>query len=120
MLHPANDLPARHCYYANMAEHSRPKRFTNWYLRDWMKTLGIKQADLVEKTDLGTTAISLLYNDRQDYTPSIIRDVSSALNIAPYELLMHPDDAMALRQLRKDALQVVRSSEAFERTGTNG
>lgn len=94
--------------------HSRPKRYTNWYLRDWLKTLEVSQAQLAERTDLGKAAISLLFNDRQDYSPPIIRDISKALNIAPYELLMHPKDAMALRQWRKDAFVVVRTSEAFE------
>ena len=110
--------------------HTRPKRYTNWYLRDWMRTLGVTQADLIERTELNKTAISLLCNDRQDYTPEIVRDMAGALNVATYELLMHPEDAMALRQLRRDALQVVRTTEAFQspaepqnrgrRTGTEG
>jgi transcriptional regulator with XRE-family HTH domain len=107
-----------------MADHSRPKRYTNWYLRDWMRTLHVRQADLVEKTDLNTTAVSLLCNDRQDYSPAIIRDVARAMNIAPYELLMHPEDAMALRQLRRNAVQVVETSKTLdsprEATGTGG
>jgi hypothetical protein len=45
--------------------------------------------------------------------------------VHPYELLMHPEDAMSLRQLRKDALTVVKTSKtlqepANDRTGTNG
>lgn len=124
MLHVANDPPRRPCYYARMADHSRPKRYTNWYLRDWMRTLSVRQADLIEKTDLNTTAVSLLYNDRQDYTPEIIRDVARALNLAPYELLMHPEDAMALRQLRRNAIQVVETSKTLDTsrdgTGTDG
>ena len=107
--------------------HTRPKRYTNWYLRDWMRTLEVTQADLIERTDLSKTSVSLLCDDRQDYRPEVIRDMALALNIAPYELLMHPDDAMALRQLRRDAIQVVRNTRTFEaptegdtRTGTNG
>ena len=106
--------------------HSRPKRFTNWYLRDWMAALHVSQADLVERTDLGKTAISLLCDDRQDYRPQIVEDIARALNIAPYELLMNPADAMSLRQLRNDALTVVRNTEKLAkrdgppRTGTDG
>lgn len=113
------------CYIARV-KHTRPKRYTNWYLRDWLAMLGVGQSQLVEKTDLSKTAVSLLYNDRQDYTPAIIRDVAMALNIAPHELLMHPEDAMALRQLRRDAFRVVESTRAFDEpandlgTGTNG
>lgn len=116
----------RRTRYCRGVSRTRPKRFTNWYLRDWMKALSVRQADLVDRTEYGKTTISFLVNDQQDYNPEIIRDLSAALNIAPFELLMHPHDAMGLRQLRKDALQVVKSSEALdraveaERTGTDG
>lgn len=92
-----------------------------------MASQHVKQADLVGRTGLSKTAISLLVNDRQDYSPEIVRDVASALNIAIYELFMHPDDANSLRRLRKDALQVVRTSERLDKievandlTGTDG
>lgn len=91
-----------------------------------MRVLHVRQRDIVERTDLTKTAVSLLCSDRQDYTPAIIRDVSAALNIAPFELLMHPEDVMNLRQLRKDAIRVVATSKAFEeerpaeRSGTGG
>jgi transcriptional regulator with XRE-family HTH domain len=91
--------------------HSRPKRFTNWYLREWMATQEVSQAQLVERTNLSKTAVSLLCDDRQDYRPDIIRDVSLALNIAPYELLMPPKDAMALRRQRQNAVEVVETTE---------
>lgn len=105
--------------------HSRPKRFTNWYLREWVAATKVTQADLVGKTGYTKTAISLLMNDRQDYNPAYVRDLADALNIAPYELFMHPDDAMALRRLRKDAISVVENSRPIERaegsrTGTDG
>ncbi|TKD50196.1 helix-turn-helix domain-containing protein [Sphingomonas baiyangensis] len=103
--------------------HSRPKRFTNWYLREWLGTLGVSQADLVGKTDLSKTTISLLVNARQDYDPTIVQTIADALNVRPYELLMQPEDAMALRRLRKDAIEVVEHSgklEAARGTGTDG
>ncbi len=91
-----------------------------------MGTLGVTQAKLITLTDYSKTTVSLLVNDRQDYTPEIIRDISKALEIAPFELLMHPSEAMALRALRADAFKVIQHSkplnrdEATERTGTNG
>lgn len=124
-LHGANDCRSSSRYNRSVG-HSRPTRYTNWYLRDWMRVLHVRQRDIVERTDLTKTAVSLLCSDRQDYTPAIIRDVSAALNIAPFELLMHPEDAMNLRQLRKDAIRVVATSKAFEeerpaeRSGTGG
>lgn len=91
-----------------------------------MAAQGVTQSDIVAKTELSKAVVSLLVNDQQDYGPAIIRDIAAALNIAPFELLMHPQDAMGLRQLRRDAIQVVKSSEALERasdterTGTDG
>lgn len=113
-LRSANDY-LRDRVYIRRVKHSRPKRFTNWFLREWMGTLDVSQAALVEKTGLTKTAISLLYNDRQDYTPAIIQDVAEALNIAPYELLMHPENAMAIRSFRQDAFRVVETSKGIDR-----
>ena len=125
-LRHAND-PARVKRYTRRVTHSRPKRFTNWYFREWMGTAGVNQAAIVERTTLSKTAVSLLANDRQDYTPEIIRDIAAALNIAAHELLMHPKDAMAFRALRADAVRIVEreaalsdKGESTPRTGTNG
>ncbi len=93
-----------------------------------MATLGVNQAALIDKTGLSKTAVSLLVNDRQDYTPEIIRDIAIALNIKRYELLMDPEDAMNLRALRRDAVRVVEHAQALterddletRRTGTDG
>jgi len=112
-LHIANDAKAGPVYVARVSK-TRPKRYTNWFLREWMRTLKVNQAKLVEDTGYSKTTVSLLYNDQQDYSPSIVRDVASALKIPHYELLMHPDDAMAMRQLRKDALRVVENSKRLD------
>lgn len=128
-LRSANDATFSRCYDTAMA-HSRPKRYSNWHLREWMATLHVKQSALIEATGYSKTAISLLVNDRQDYSPEIVRDIAAALNIAPYELFMDPKAAMSLRALRKDAVRVVENDEQLERleressadrrTGTDG
>lgn len=113
--------------YSPSVSRTRPKRYTNWYLRAWMKSLGVRQADLINKTGLNKTAVSLLVNDRQDYSPEIVRDVARALNIAPYELFLHPDDANALKKLMTDAenaadlgKRIRLVPDGAERTGTEG
>lgn len=126
-MHNANDATASRVYVVRVSK-TRPKRYTNWFLRDWMRTLKVNQAKLAEDTGYNKTTISLLYNDQQDYSPAVIRDVAAALKIPHYELLMHPDDAMAMRQLRKDALRVVENSKRLDnvveisslRSGTEG
>ncbi len=123
-LRIANDL-ARAAGYPRQVSKTRPKRYTNWYLREWMDTLEVSQTDLIEATDLSKATISLLCNDQQDYNPSYIRDMAIALKISPYELLMHPDDAMALRRLISDAGRVSDIGRRLQavpdrKDGTNG
>lgn len=119
----ANDAGALSVYPRPVSK-TRPKRFTNWFLRDWMATLEVSQTDLVRETDMNKTAVSLLYNDQQDYSPTIIRDIARALNIQPYELLMHPEDAMTLRRLIVEGERVSdlgkRLQLVADRTGTDG
>jgi hypothetical protein len=46
---------------------------------------------------------------KQRYNRDILNDVAKALNIYPFELLMHPSDAMAQRRMRaavKEFVQV--------------
>lgn len=68
-----------------------------------MKALGIRQADLCALTGINKASMSLLVNDQQDYSPEIVRDIAQALNIAVYELFLHPDDAAALKKVMADA-----------------
>ena len=79
----------------------------NWYLREWMDHLGVKQRDMVERAGWSKATASQLYNGDQDYSPRVVGQASVALNVAPFELLMKPEQAMALRRLRSEALRVV-------------
>lgn len=79
----------------------------DWYLKEWLETLQVSQADLVRATDYPKAKVSDLVTGKQRYNRDILNDVSAALNIYPYELLMHPDDAMAQRRIRRLAGQIV-------------
>lgn len=79
----------------------------DWYLSDWLKTLQVSQADLVRLTDYPKAKVSDLVTGKQRYNRDILNDISSALNIKPHELLMHPSDAMALRRMRQLAEEMV-------------
>lgn len=79
-----------------------------WYLREWMAVQGFtKQAALAKQTGWSKAKMSALYNYEQDFNSRALEEAARALGIAPFELLMHPDDAFALRRLRKDAIQIV-------------
>lgn len=100
--------------------------YHDWHLGDWLKVLKKKQADIVRDLDWNKARVSLMLRGDQPYTRDAVNELAIYLNLQPYELLMHPDDAMALRRLRNEALIVVETSKAIDasepgvRTGTDG
>lgn len=101
----------------------------DWYLKEWLRTLKKKQAHIVRDLDWNKAKVSLMLRGEQPYTRDAVNELAAYLHLSPYELLMHPDDAMAIRQLRADALRVVETTQRFDessnvtpldRTGTNG
>lgn len=105
----------------NMARRGIPKGPVEWYLREWMAACGVKkQSEMMERTGWSKATMSQLFNGVQDYSPRFIREAAAALNIERYELLMPPEEAMALRNLRREALRVVESGRPLQPTGTDG
>lgn len=80
--------------------------FHDWYLKEWLATLRKKQADVARDLDWNKARVSLMIRGEQQYTRDAINELAAYLNIKPHELLMHPDDAMALRRLREDAIKI--------------
>lgn len=79
----------------------------DWYLKQWLRSLGKKQADLERDLELNKAKVSLTANGKQPYDRDLINDIADYLSLRPYELLMHPDDAMAIRQLQATAQRIV-------------
>jgi len=115
------------------------KKQTSWYIREWMVVLGHIQADLTKDLDWPKAKANRVFNGQQRYNEDLLLEVAAWLNLRPYELLLPPDQAMAIRRLRDDALTIVRDSSALsnepaaaetpapaeapapaERTGTTG
>lgn len=80
----------------------------DWYLQEWFASLGMIQRDLVTKLDYPPATANALWHGVQRYRRDHIADVSALLNIEPWELLMHPDEAMALRRLRSAIAEVAK------------
>jgi hypothetical protein len=80
----------------------------DWYLKEWLAATDTSQAELGRLTDYPKAKVSDLANGKQRYNRDILNDVAKALNIQPFELLMHPADAMAQRQMRAAAREIVR------------
>lgn len=74
-----------------------------WYLRDWLRAEGKLQADLEKDLGMNKAKVSLLANGKQPYDQDDISEIAEYLKIRPYELLMHPEEAKAIRQFRASA-----------------
>jgi transcriptional regulator with XRE-family HTH domain len=97
-----NDADASGFYNRNMA--TRPRN--DWYLREWLLALSASQADLERLTGWDKRKASHLVNGKQPYKRDTVNEAADALNVAPFELLMHPDDAFALRRQRESAIKL--------------
>lgn len=96
-----------------MARRGVPLRI-NWYLREWMDSLGVIQAEMCRRTGWSKASCSQLYNNKQDYSPEIVNAAAQALHVEPFELLMRPERAMALRRQREAALVLAHDSEVID------
>ncbi len=109
-----NDFASVFSHNRNMARRGIPKGPVNWFLREWMDELGVRQKDMIERAGWSKATASQLYTGVQDYSPKIVNEAAAALNVAPHELLMRPEQAMALRRFRQDALRVVEGGRALD------
>lgn len=105
------DFVTGRSYHANMARRGIPKKPPLWYLPEWMKACGLtgrgSQARMMELTGWTKATMSQLYNGQQDFNSAILETAAKALQIDAFELLMPPERAMALRQLRDSAAVIV-------------
>ena len=91
-----NDAAARSVYFVRMAETPRH----DWYLREWLDTLRQSIAWLESETGWTHRIANQLVNRKVHWNRDHLSLAATALRIAPYELMMHPDDAMQIRELR--------------------
>lgn len=101
----------------------------HWYLAEWAKMYGKKQADAQRQLGWSKASASTLFRGKQRYTQDLVDEASEWLKIRPYELLLPPEVAMAIRQLRENAATIVKNDVAIAsiplmaapaRTGTGG
>lgn len=108
------DKLAAGSYKSNMAKNRRgkPDQPPLWFLREWMAACDMQtQVQLMERTGWSKAKASELFNGGQDFNSKTLREAAAAFNARPWELLMHPDDAFALRK-QEDALKEVADRRA--------
>lgn len=84
----------------------------DWFLRQWVETLHTTQAELERRTGWDKRKASHLMNGKQPYKRDTVNEAAKALSVEPFELLMHPDDAFALRRLRENAIRIASDSHS--------
>ncbi len=86
----------------------------DWYLRAWMTALDIRFPHAWLQKELGYSdgKASNVLNGKKRYDRDLINEIADALKIQPHELLMHPSQAMALRQQLAAAMTLANSPPA--------
>lgn len=115
-LDQRNDAFCGARYDFRMARSKPPKLppAHDWYLAQWLSACAKEQVDLEKELEWNKSKASLMINGKQRYHRDDVNQVADWLNLQPYELLMHPQDAMAIRQLRIDARRVAMPGPPFE------
>lgn len=78
----------------------------DWHLQDWMRLAGKRQADLVKELGWAKGRANKFFHGQHPYRREIVNELAGWLQIAPYELLMDPEEALRLRRLRDAAMAV--------------
>lgn len=86
----------------------------DWYLKEWLGVCQKKQSDIVKDLDWNKAKVSLMVRGLQPYTREEVNELAAYLQIRPHELLMHPDDAHAIRRLRAEMIRLAHETEDRE------
>jgi hypothetical protein len=83
----------------------------DWYLKEWLASCQKRQSDIVKDLDWNKSKVSLMVRGLQPYTREEINALADYLNIKPHELLMHPEDAHAIRRLKADMIRLAHETQ---------
>lgn len=78
----------------------------DWFLKPWMETLGVTQAELARRTGWSKPTTNDIFHGKTGYYRQIVNEAARALGLHPFELLMPPAEAMAIRRVRESALRI--------------
>lgn len=85
-----------------MAKKGSPPRSIgpDWFLTDWMKATKTTQAELARLCGWSKATANDIVHGKTEYYRLRVNEVSAALQLQPWELLMHPDEANQIKRLR--------------------
>jgi transcriptional regulator with XRE-family HTH domain len=76
---------------------------SDWHLKEWAALRNKRQADLTKDLGWLPPRVSKIWNGGIPYRRDLVIELARWLGIRPHELLMTPEEAMALRRLRETA-----------------
>lgn len=79
-----------------------------------MAALKVRQADIMKATGYSKATMSDLATGKQRFNRDILNEIAAVLHVRPYELLMHPDEAMAIRRVRESAVRIAAEGQPQE------
>lgn len=82
----------------------------DWYLKAWIKACHTTQGAVGEAAGFSKATMSELVNGKQRYNRDIVNEIADVLHVRPYELLLHPEEAMAIRRFRESAVRLAADS----------
>lgn len=83
----------------------------DWFLQAWALEKGKKQSDLVTELGWLKNTAHRIWHGKQPYRRDVLNMVAQWLDLQPYELLMPPAEAIALRSLRQNAAAIVAAGD---------
>lgn len=83
----------------------------DWYLREWAAFYGKRQSSLVNELGWNKSRANYIWHSRQPYSRELVNEIAAWLGIKPFELLMPPVEATALRRLRETAALIVAEND---------
>jgi transcriptional regulator with XRE-family HTH domain len=84
----------------------------DWHLQEWMRLKGKRQASLVNELGWTKNRANIVWHSRQPYRRDLVNEIAEWLGLRPYELLMPPREAEAIKQLRSSAMTIVAEDPA--------
>lgn len=79
----------------------------DWYLQEWLAHFGKRQAALTNELGWNKSRAHFVFHGEQAYRRGDVNEVAKWLGIEPFELLMYPEQALALRRIRETAAVIV-------------
>lgn len=70
-----------------------------WFVSEWLKEKGLKQADLVAKTGYLKGDVSLWVNERRRFNADVLEAFAKAIGVSPADLLRPPTAAASRESL---------------------